>query len=41
MTAESITAAGPGPIAGQWRERPGTGRLAAGQGPAAWRGTVC
>jgi ABC transporter DrrB family efflux protein len=28
MTAESIAGAGPGPIAGRWRERPGAGRLA-------------
>ena len=28
MTAESITRAGPGPIADRWRERPGAGRLA-------------
>ncbi len=28
MTAASITRAGPGPIAGRWRERPGAGRLA-------------
>ena len=28
MTAESITGAGPSPIVGRWRERPGVGRLA-------------